>query len=809
MMDSSHTTVQSNSEPIDTVQPFGFTGKLASLSGRRPKFVLALWGVIFIAAVAIAAGLPADLTTEIELTNDPEAERAARMIDERLPATGAPPPGEYVVVQSDSLTVDDPEFQTYISELVTDLNAVDGSLIAQAVNPFEAGSDLLFSDDRSAAVIPVYIENVDADPHAFLDLLDERDRESGYTVVTGGQISIDTAFIETSEADLITGEVIGISVAMLVLIVVFGTLVAAGVPLVLAITAIAIAFGLTMLAGQVFELSVFVINMMIMIGLAVGIDYALFIIGRYREERAKGTSTLAAITRTGDTASKAVLFSGLTVVIALLGMLIVPSTLFKSLGLGAIVVVIVAVAATLTALPATLALIGGGIERGRGRALMGTIGVALLLFAALFQAVGVDRVFSIAYVVLAVAAFGLAVANIDPFHRRGIGLQDGGFWARQTRFVMRHPVVLVTVTGAALLALAAAYFTIDLGESGISTLPKDTPAYRAFTLLESEFSGISLESPNRIAIDGDVDDPLIANAIATLRNAIAADPAFGVITEETNPSGDLTLIRIPSTSDTRSSAAIESIERLRGDYIPAAFDGVGATVLVGGPTAYSIDFQDAVDRYTPIVFAFVLGVSFLLLLLAFRSLVVPLKSVLMNLLSVGASYGLLVIVFQHGWGNELFGFQQVERIDAWVPLMMFSILFGLSMDYHVFLLSRIREHFDVTHNNIESVSHGLRTTGSMITGAALIMVAVFGGFAMGELSMFQQMGFGLATAVILDATVIRSILVPASMRLLGDLNWYFPSWLEWLPKISVEGHPELESTVSSDFTVAADGGVAD
>jgi putative drug exporter of the RND superfamily len=211
-----------------------------------------------------------------------------------------------------------------------------------------------------------------------------------------------------------------------------------------------------------------------------------------------------------------------------------------------------------------------------------------------------------------------------------------------------------------------------------------------------------------------------------------------------------------------------------------------------------------VSTYTPIVFAFVLGMSFLLLMLAFRSIVVPLKSVLMNLLSVGASYGLLVLVFQHGIGNQIFGFQRVERIDAWVPLMMFSILFGLSMDYHVFLLSRIREHYDLTRRNSESVAHGLRTTGSMITGAALIMVAVFGGFAMGELSMFQQMGFGLATAVILDATIVRSVLVPASMQLLGDRNWYFPSWLEWLPAVSVEGVPTEPGT-----SMAPDGATAD
>lgn len=802
-----HMTSQTNSTST-TAKPNGMTGRLAYLSGRRPKLMLTLWALFFVLALGIAAGFPADLTTDIELTNNPEAERADALLDERMQFDGGPSPTEYVIVGSDSLTVDDPAFRTYVDGLVSEINALEGGIIDEAVSPWEAGTDVVFSDDRTAAVVPVFINDFDAEAHSFLDLLDERDGVDGYTVVTGGEVSIDTAFTETSESDLLTGEVIGISVAMLVLVVVFGTLVAAGIPLVIAIASIAISVGITMLAGHVFELSVFVFNMLIMIGLAVGIDYTLFIVGRYREERARGVDRLAAITRTGDTASKAVLFSGLTVMTALMGMLIVPSTLFKSLGAGAIFVVVVSVAATLTALPAALSLIGDGIERGRGRSLMAVLGVVLLLFAALFQGIGVDMIFSIAYVVLAVVCFGLAVAGIDPFHMRSNDPnRSGGYWNRQTRFVMRRPVQLVIVTSAALLALSAFYFTINLGESGISTLPKDTTAYRAFTMLERDFSGISLEESNRIVIDGDLADPSVANAVDTLRAQVAADPAFGVVSEEINDAGDLLLIRIPATADTRSTAAFESIERLRGDTIPAAFDGVDAEVLVGGPTAYALDFQDAVDLYTPIVFVFVLGVSFLLLLLAFRSLVVPLKSVIMNLLSVGASYGLLVIVFQHGIGNELFGFQQVERIDAWVPLMMFSILFGLSMDYHVFLLSRIRERWDLTHDNIDSVSHGLRTTGSMITGAALIMVAVFGGFAMGELSMFQQMGFGLATAVILDATVIRSFLVPASMRLLGDLNWYFPSWLEWLPKISVEGVPE--SAHADDFSTAPEGVVAD
>ena len=265
---------------------------------------------------------------------------------------------------------------------------------------------------------------------------------------------------------------------------------------------------------------------------------------------------------------------------------------------------------------------------------------------------------------------------------------------------------------------------------------------------------------------------------------------------EVNDSGDLALLSVPLAQDFQSEAAADAVERLRGDLIPAAFDGTDAEVLVGGASAFNVDFLDDVSNFTPIVFAFVLGLSFLLLTVVFRSIVLPMTAIILNLLSVGAAYGALVLAFQAGigpsWAKNIFGFQQVEGIEAWLPLFLFAVLFGLSMDYHLFLLTRIREYYDKTGDSHAAVAHGLRTTGAIITGAALIMVAVFGGFAAGDLVPLQQMGFGLAVAVFLDATVVRSILVPATMRLLGDLNWYLPRWLEWLPQIHIEGHLDAE-----------------
>lgn len=771
------------------MQPRGLTGKLAGLSSRNPLAVVLLWFGLLLLVSGVLGLYPAAFSTDIAITNNPESQRGADLIAQRWQTDDQPSPDELVIVSSDTLTIDSPEFQTFADALIADMMVMDG-YIGMVASYQSTGQESLIADDRQAMILPVFFSSQDPDIHPLLDLLAAKDGQNGFTVVTGGAHSIDAAFIETTEGDLLTGEVIGVSVAMLVLVIVFGALVAAGIPLLLAIVTIMAAMGVVSVIAHFTDLSIFVINMMIMIGLAVGIDYSLFIIGRFREERANGASTQDAIIRTGDSASKAVLFSGLTVIVALLGLLIVPSSLFKSLGAGAIIVVLLAVLATLTLLPAIISLLGDRINLGQGRTLLGAMSAVLLLFAGVFQVFSIGRFFIITYITLAIVLAVMAALNFDPFHRRSAD-DRGGFWARTTRFVLQHPLALVIVTVAALLGASSIYFTINLGESGISTLPEETSARRAFDLLEGRFSAISLESPNQIVVDaGNVTDSGVQAAIGRLTTAIDADPDFGPVVVETNAAQDLALITIPAVHDTRSTDSLDSISRLRDHYIPEAFSGVDADVLVTGPTAFSLDFISLVNSYTPLIFSVVLGASLLLLLVAFRSLVIPIKSVIMNLLSVGASYGLMVLVFQHGIGNEIFGFRQVERIDAWIPLLMFSILFGLSMDYHVFLLSRIRERYDQIHSNPDSIAHGLRTTANIITGAALIMVAVFGGFAMGELSIFQQMGFGLAVAVILDATIIRTILVPASMSLLGSWNWYFPRWLEWLPKINVEGVPE-------------------
>ena len=737
------------------------TEALARGSARRPWLVVALWVLtIVVAIVLISTLLEGALTTQFVFTNEPESQRGLDLIEE---LRGLPfSTNEVVIVRSETMTVDDPEFRQAVEGVVGDLQALGPGVIRQEtlVSFYQTGLPFLVSADRRATLVPFTMagnfDDATDNIEQVVGVVTQADVADDLEVLITGQATAGKDFQEVGQEGLLRGEMFGVPIALIILALVFGALAAAVLPIILAFTSIFVALGAASLVGQAFGLSFFVENIIFMIGLAVGIDYSLFIAARYREERARGHSTVDAVGRTGATASRAVLFSGITVVIALIGMFMVPFNVFIGLGIGAILVVVASVASAMTLLPAVLSLMGDRIE------------------------------------MLTIPRVG--GASPDPE-------RSGGFWDWISHAVMKRPLLSLFLGGGLLIAAAVPALDLRTGFAGVSTLPDDVQSKKGFVVLDREFSAGNV-SPAQIVIQGDIDSEPVQRAIEGLTKAMAADAdnAFGSPSPlEVDSGRTLALLSVPVAGDAAEDTAESAIKRLRSDYIPGAFAAAPATTVnVTGETAYNIDFFDTAADAVWIVFPFVLGMSFILLLVVFRSIVVPIKAILLNLLSVGATYGILVLAFQKGWGESIGVFGQFDIIEAWIPLFLFSILFGLSMDYHVFLLSRIRERFDQTQDNAGSVAFGIRATGRLITGAALIMVAVFWSFAAGDIIGLQQMGFGLGVAVLLDATIVRMVLVPASMQLLRTRNWYLPPILGWLPDLRVEAEAAEPAAASSD-----------
>ena len=733
------------------------TQYLARISAQRPLVMIGLWVVLVVIALLIVSRLLASATTtELTLSGSFESAKATAALEE---LTGGPAPiTEIVVIQSETLTVDDPAFAAKVNEIYGEIVGLGDEVVAEgavnyyilsAISPENAAN--LVSEDRKTTLMAFEMAGDfdDASVHVeeLLDVVKAADGTDGFRVLISGASSVSFETNEFSTHDLEQGERVGVPVALLILLALFGAVVAALIPIGLAIVAIIIALGIVALIGQVFDLVFFVTLMITMIGLAVGIDYSLFIISRFREELDKGSSVQDAVAKAGDTAGRTVLFSGLTVVIALCGMFIIPMGFFQSLGLGAILVVIVEMAATLTLLPAILALLGPKVDM-----------LPIPFFRKRHS----------------------AESSHDETHH--------GFWERTTDIVTRVPWLSFLIVSIPMVIAIIYYFQIETGLNGVEALPEGSVTREAYLVLEDKFA-FGLATPSDIVIEGNIADPQVQGAIQRLMQLLIEDPRFPIPPILDAASSErIAVLKLALAGHPTGDTAVAAMEVLRNEHIPAAFGGVDAEVNVGGLSATTMEIYQVVDQYTPIVFIFVLGFSFIVLMLVFRSIVIPIKAVIMNLLSVGTAYGLLVLVFQKGFATDLLGFQRAEVIDAWVPLFLFTILFGLSMDYHVFLLSRVRERFDQTGDNTEAVKYGLRSTANLITGAALIMVAVFGAFASGKTIVNQQVGFGLAVAIFLDATLVRSVLVPASMEMLGRGNWYLPSWLNWLPDLRVEVH---------------------
>ena len=734
----------------------GFSpGGLAAKSARHPWWTIGIWVVIAVIIVSIG-GMTTQKEYEDDFTTNIESQSGQHLIDKHFGEDTLA--GETLIFRSNDHTVDDPEFKTVVEGTLANLGGFEGD-IASVINYYDAPDapemQPLVADNGHVLMLGI---GFDKEPVDYQDRFDEYDaaidasRVDGFDVYSAGDISSNEIGNMVNE-DMSKDISIGLPVAAVVLIVVFGALIAAGVPIVLGVVTIITASGLASIIGGRMVIDESGTMLVTMIGLAVGIDYSLFLLERYREERRNGALKSEAIERAGATAGKAVLFSGGTVLLALLGLLLLPITIFRGMGLATASTVVVAVAASLTLLPALVQLLGDWINFPR---------------------------------------FGLMqklrhqdASGIAQFSPRQPGK---GLWGHLANVVMRKPVVSTLFAGGVLLLCALPILTMELGQPSTQALP-DSDVRTGYMML-AQYYDAGFETPVQIAIPGDPNAESTQGAIAELTDLLAQDQRYGQVSTNVSPDGELTVVDVALHIDPFSTDGEEAVRNLRNNLVPQAFGNQASDVYVAGAPASVMDFNTTLSDNLPIVFAFVLGLSFLLLLVAFRSIVIPVISIALNLLSVGAAYGAVVAVFQHGWLADALGMTQVDSIVNWLPVMLFCILFGLSMDYHVFLLSRIREHWDHTGNNEESIVSGLQSTGRIITGAALIMVSIFAAFAMGRLSEMQQMGFGLGVAVLLDATLIRMVLVPSIMRIVGNANWYFPRGLRWLPNINVEGNLE-------------------
>ena len=821
------------------------------------------WLIAFTAALgSFVALVPEALDGEQGPTQVLEYERAQILINERFgeidgtnesseEEAGPETSSELVLILADGLNPGDAAFDKRVVEFGDALATAQMSNEVEVLVGNFSDYEGQVSRDRTTLLTSVEVfEEASGDINTLLHVTEDfTDDQFEFYMI--GNASINHTFEELAESDLQKGESIGIAVALIILALIFGGVVAAFVPILMAIIAIIVAIGLTPLIAPIVELNSFVPNIMTMMGLAVGIDYSLFILSRYREERARGLDKQQAIEASSGSAGRAVVFSGLTVVLALLGMLIIPERTFQAFGIGAIFVVFVAVIAGMTLLPALIGIIGDKVWAIRsplpitlGLFIVGSavisftlglgpvlLGISLLVMLILGWLAFINRstgwaskgimFFVMSGLLLPVLGllFGWLLRKTTILPRLGIGQtkvvdqeSEVGIWNTITVNVMKRP--WMSMIGAAAILLILAYFYLDLekGTSGISVLPDDLPAKKGFEKLDEKF-GFGSDARAVVAIDGDVGSEPIASALTKLEQLMTVDDGLQPPDVRVEAGANLAVLRSQIPGDPQNQKALNTIRDLRSELIPEAFAGVPDSsyeALVGGGPAEIVDSVKITDEYLPVVFASVLSLSFILLLLAFRSITISIASIIMNLLSVGAAYGLVVLVFQKGFLIELFGFEQVDQIEFWLPLFMFSILFGLSMDYHVFMLSRIKERYDLTGLATESVAFGLRRTASIITGAALIMVAVFGGFALGDIAFFQSMGFGLGAAVLIDATIVRSLLVPSVLRILGDRAWYLPKWLEWIPNISIEGRlPDVETDQVAGVAEAAPTGASD
>ena len=718
--------------------PGGIAARAGRWSARHKKTAIIGWLVFVL--VALMAG---NMTGTKEPTSADQYDGESRAAEKIIADAGfSDAAGEMVLVQSSKLTVKDPAFRAAVKDVQSAVAAQP--VVTNIVSPLGKGGQV--SKDGHSALVQFDIKG---DPDTATDRIDPvvaavnkvSAAHSDVSIGEFGSASVDKELAKSQSAEQNRSQMLSLGVTLLILLITFGALLAAAVPVVLAMTAVLGTIGLVGIASQLVPADSVTVQVVTLVGLAVGVDYSLFYIRREREERAAGRSKLDALDMAAATSGRAVLISGLTVMIAMAGMFITGNSTFMGMGLGTILVVAVAVLGSLTVLPAILAAFGDKINKGR-----------------------------------------------IPLLRRRSEARDSRVWGWTVDRVMRRPLVAVVLAGGLLVALSIPALGMQTKLSGTEDLPQDLATIQTYHKVQAAFP--SAAAPATVVVKAnDINAPKTQQAIAGFETAVANDDQLpGEVTTEVNAAHTVAILSVGLPGTGSGDEGTAAVKHIREDVLPATLDrDNGITAEVSGQAAAEADFNSLMKSKTPLVFGFVLGLAFLLLLVTFRSIVIPIKAIVLNLLSVGAAYGLLTLIFQNGHGEKLLGFESNGAIASWLPLFLFVILFGLSMDYHVFILSRVCEAWQRGMSTEKAVAHGIKTTAGTVTAAAMVMVLVFGVFATESGLEMKQLGIGLAAAILIDATLIRGVLLPASMKLLGKWNWYLPRWLQWLPELDHEG----------------------
>jgi uncharacterized membrane protein YdfJ with MMPL/SSD domain len=743
-----------------------------NLAARAGRWSAAHWKTATLAwvafvAVAIAIGYGVGV---VNLTDSEQGTGETARAQAILAQAGfKTPASESVLVKSPTQSADAPAFRATVHDVAAKLRTMP------QVTNLRTGAPGQISKDGHAELVQFDMKgDIDTALNRVQPLISSvaqlQRQHPSFTVAEFGFASANKELNDTIGKDFQKAETLSLPITFLILLFAFGAFVAAGVPVLLAFTAVLGSIGLSKLVSHVAHASGATQSVMLLMGMAVGVDYSLFYLKREREERAAGHEGHDGLFRAAATSGQAVLISGVTVLIAMAGMLFAGSKIFTSIGIGAMLVVFTSLVGSLTVLPALLGKLGDRIERG----------IRQVTAAGLLRVVpGSPR--------------GLVWLRDKPTFLRWIkgDRQESRIWAFVIGRSMRHPLVSVVLSAGALVLIALPVFSMHTKLLSFSDLPHKLPIVKTYDSIQQSFPGSP--APAHVVVQAEnVTTPQFRRAYAAFtKRALATGEVHRPIQVAVNPAHTVARIDMPLAGNGEDAAAYKALNVLRHDVIPPVLATLpaGTQALVTGDTAGSYDFNQTMKHRVWYVFAFVLGLAFLLLLLTFRSIVIPIKAIVLNLLSVGAAYGVLVWIFQQGHLQGLLNFRSNGGVVTWLPLFLFTVLFGLSMDYHVFILSRIKELVDRGVPTDEAVERGIRTTASTVTSAAAVMIAVFAIFASLRTLDIKQMGVGLAVAVLLDATLIRGVLLPAAMKLLGEWNWYLPRWLEWLPRLNVE--PDL------------------